>query len=889
MKTTKTNMALMLAACGAAATTAGARPAPYVLNLSGATLLQNFFIAPASTNDFVDADNDTVIREQLAAAGSSAPFPVSQLWQAQIRFVGSVNGFQELVDFGRTYATGANGVEISASTAADGAHHNRTVYISAGATTGPANLLNPGAAPVRSLSDGSYQATTSTGAGTGIQINAAPLDVSSTWAIQYPGAGAVDRQPGDAGYGTNARDSVNKDGAPANFNHLLVNAQSGNINFNHVTPDANTIFDTPLAFAPIAMLTNFGTGLRQATMTDVRHLFSTGRTSGGENLIAVTRDAGSGTRNGFNNTTATDPSWGVGENIGNQSNSSAQDLVGAAYRPSNKGGSSRMEATVQNTRLGVGYSGAERGVNNAWLTGGRLEVVGIQNDLNGGAAFARPTVNNILDNSVNGYNVGGEGVISTFGDPRASAPGFPFFGDANGNPTVPNQNMAAYLNNITRSVTAYKSQPGVGQEFMPGEFLALNFILLNARDNRLDPANPSGVVANPNVNSALQEFTRGASVYTNAAYNAFNTNNNGVAPSRTALTGGASYTDGVANGANYITEGGTIVSNGANMNPGQPLAAVGLRNRISFDFNNDGVRNISDTAAMIAAWRDRNGGPAVVDANLCIELIGDGNCDGNFDAKDVRYFADGLAMVAGVVDGVSTPVLNRKSGFTQVDVAFGGNFFATTLATPKAYANGDSRADVSRANHLTTRGWEPLGADGAVNDLDIDYVYKQFVNANIADGVADWADTAEAVHFDLSADMDGDLDVDQCDVRELVKTVLGTNYGDVNLDGAVNGSDRAVIQASIAFPPPSIGWASGDLNGDGAVTTADLAIYRSVACPGNVNGDASIDFQDLNLVLSFFGSSGQCLPGGGDVDGDGDVDFSDLNAVLSFFGTPCNN
>lgn len=50
--------------------------------------------------------------------------------------------------------------------------------------------------------------------------------------------------------------------------------------------------------------------------------------------------------------------------------------------------------------------------------------------------------------------------------------------------------------------------------------------------------------------------------------------------------------------------------------------------------------------------------------------------------------------------------------------------------------------------------------------------------------------------------------------------------------------------------------------------------------PGDLNGDGVVNFTDLNLVLSNFGSSG--APG--DANGDGVVDFADLNVVLSKFG-----
>lgn len=56
--------------------------------------------------------------------------------------------------------------------------------------------------------------------------------------------------------------------------------------------------------------------------------------------------------------------------------------------------------------------------------------------------------------------------------------------------------------------------------------------------------------------------------------------------------------------------------------------------------------------------------------------------------------------------------------------------------------------------------------------------------------------------------------------------------------------------------------------------------------PGDANFDGSLNFLDLNLVLSNFGAS---VSSGfdGDVDGDGVVSFADLNLVLSAFGQSC--
>ena len=56
-------------------------------------------------------------------------------------------------------------------------------------------------------------------------------------------------------------------------------------------------------------------------------------------------------------------------------------------------------------------------------------------------------------------------------------------------------------------------------------------------------------------------------------------------------------------------------------------------------------------------------------------------------------------------------------------------------------------------------------------------------------------------------------------------------------------------------------------------------------CPGDADGNGTIDLTDLALVLSDFGKSGQSLSG--DVDNDGDVDLTDLALVLGEFGKSC--
>ena len=57
----------------------------------------------------------------------------------------------------------------------------------------------------------------------------------------------------------------------------------------------------------------------------------------------------------------------------------------------------------------------------------------------------------------------------------------------------------------------------------------------------------------------------------------------------------------------------------------------------------------------------------------------------------------------------------------------------------------------------------------------------------------------------------------------LVKDILHTNYGDIDLDGDVDTGD--LTQMIIRFSGASGSgrtWANGDTNGDGDVDTADL-------------------------------------------------------------------
>jgi len=93
----------------------------------------------------------------------------------------------------------------------------------------------------------------------------------------------------------------------------------------------------------------------------------------------------------------------------------------------------------------------------------------------------------------------------------------------------------------------------------------------------------------------------------------------------------------------------------------------------------------------------------------------------------------------------------------------------------------------------------------------------------------------------------------------------------------------------LGFHPVSSAVNAGywDETTDGGLIMANALLFAAAQggddCPADLDGNNSIDLDDLNLVLSNFGTSNP----EGDTDGNGVVDLDDLNAVLTAFGSSC--
>lgn len=878
-------IAILVAAAGAAA-----QAAPVIITGSGATLQESFFRSPASTNDFIDYDNDgragslgSLFPDQLAPNGTgclSGAFDCGDgagindtQWIFHYRLTGSGNGIVEhdtfsllFDDNGDNFDSDMDGTvndDPGNSAYADGAVWNRLDLVIGGQLQGLGNSANRSGAPYLPI-PGSFQAgITSDGSGAGLHVDLSTADVPLAWFGIVAGQVSPTRTPGAPGYGGNPRVATDKDGTPVDQSNLL--RPLVNLNTNVGSPDANTVYDFPISIVPVAAIVNYGVGMSEIAMSDVRQLAATGRRLNGENLTVCTRDSGSGTRNGFMNGIGLDPSWGRGENIGLRTNSSSNDLVGPNYQPSNKGGSSRMDKTVINTRLGTGHTGAERLVSDGYLAGEQMDCMAVLSDLKGGTQAVRPVIDAVIDGGPNGYNITGPASFAFRGDPRnapASLGGWgwdPSETGANpyaGHPVPANPGASAYWNNIRRSIAAFVAVPGGFEtDFMPGELLAQTF-LLTAAPNRVpssfdaDGTQPIEIVANPDLNPNVQNYTLTdpLNVFASPLLENYNSATAGRVPFRTT---GVGYTDGNT-GDHYRTVSGGVLAYGALLN---------MRNKIAGDFDGNGARDINDIDNMVAAYMAENGGPAWTgSSDACFEILGDHNNDGNFTADDVRYAADGLAMVNGALD--------RAAGFAAVDNAFGGNFFGTSLAHG-SYDNGDSVADVAGEN--ATPGWEPNGWDGAVDCDDIEYVQ---------DNYGDWSDIEQAVNMDLSADMNGDLVVDDAD-RDAVLAILEVPLGDVNFDGVVNGDDIAIITANMGIGST---YCEGDLDGDDDVDGDDLALVQ----PGCNAADIAapyglLDLADISAFIAGFTSNNPIA----DINGDGLFDLQDIGMFVSAFLAGC--
>lgn len=194
-----------------------------------------------------------------------------------------------------------------------------------------------------------------------------------------------------------------------------------------------------------------------------------------------------------------------------------------------------------------------------------------------------------------------------------------------------------------------------------------------------------------------------------------------------------------------------------------------------------------------------------------------------------------FALIEAGDDGLFDTVDDEVVEPAKIEYAAGANSAALVLDEPLAPGHYRLRIASGPVVGVTDAAGNLLDGDGNATAGGA-FVRSFFVAGPASadfdnDGEVDAADidllmeARNAGGNDPNFDLNGDGQVNEADVNYLVEVILGTNYGDANLDGAVNATDAAIVAGN--FGSTGGGWAAGDANGDGIVGLQDLAMLQA--------------------------------------------------------------
>ena len=194
----------------------------------------------------------------------------------------------------------------------------------------------------------------------------------------------------------------------------------------------------------------------------------------------------------------------------------------------------------------------------------------------------------------------------------------------------------------------------------------------------------------------------------------------------------------------------------------------------------------------------------------------------------------GINVTQGSNDFLLVPTL--VGGVPDLSVVNSDIWFTTDGSDPRS---ADTRAPSSTATSYTGAITLPNGGNlrarllvnGTWSALS-DAVFSTTPDADLnQDGNVDILDIdflAAAIQGQQAEpDLNRDLIVDQRDMRILVKDLMGTNFGDANLDLVFDSADLVSVFQTGEYEDNVAGnstWADGDWNGDGDFSTSDLVL-----------------------------------------------------------------
>lgn len=195
-----------------------------------------------------------------------------------------------------------------------------------------------------------------------------------------------------------------------------------------------------------------------------------------------------------------------------------------------------------------------------------------------------------------------------------------------------------------------------------------------------------------------------------------------------------------------------------------------------------------------------------------------------------------------VADGLLASLTIDTTGFASgtwdlllddVLPMFANGPFATDFAgTPATIVNGSIQVGSSIPGDFDS--------SGIVDAIDINLLHVA-IQENSADVVFD---------------VDGTGNVDADDVTHLVEEILGTFYGDADLNGTVDSNDLNQLGINWQIGDESFCWSDGDFNGDHFVDSEDLNTLginwqMTSNMAANVSEPRAAPFFLLGLLLAY--------------------------------------
>lgn len=307
-----------------------------------------------------------------------------------------------------------------------------------------------------------------------------------------------------------------------------------------------------------------------------------------------------------------------------------------------------------------------------------------------------------------------------------------------------------------------------------------------------------------------------------------------------------------------------------------------------------------------------------LDSNGMGTTIGDFNEDGLLDWYVTSIMHDGVPMV----DGNKLYVNQGNHVYTEMALTVGVDDGGWGWGTVAIDIDHDTDLDI-----VETNGWNEPEWIGENSKLFINDGSMNFTESSALHGLSHVGYGRGLINLDIENDGDQDLVVFTNQDRPFIYrndlSGAGTNWirlffdtsahADLAPDGfgtrvwiTAGGKTRvhmldggsnylAVSELSVHFGLGAatnveeilVEWTNGRINRFPNLAPNQTLTLEPCFTAGDVDGNRVVDFADLNLVLSGWGTS--VTPWReGDADGDGDVDFDDINIVLAAWSMTCS-